>query len=183
MFSVLFAMTALGVILLHHTPGFQWADLRRGLDRINWRFAILFGALTTLACLGVILMLNPDQLFNIARARPLMLGVILLFYPLLSALPQELIFRPLFFRRYGTILPAGSAAIVLNAALFSMAHLMYWSWVVAVMTFFGGLAFAHAYERRGNFAQAVLLHAIAGNLIFTFGLGIYFYSGNVVRPF
>jgi hypothetical protein len=29
----------------------------------------------------------------------------------------------------------------------------------------------------------VLMHSIAGAILFTLGLGIYFYSGNVVRPF
>ncbi len=51
------------------------------------------------------------------------------------------------------------------------------------MTFFGGLAFAWAYEIRRSFPLAVLLHAVAGNLVFLTGLGLYFYSGNVVRPF
>ena len=69
------------------------------------------------------------------------------------------------------------------ATLFSLAHLMYWSWIVAVMTFAGGLLFTWAYRKRGSFFYAVLLHAIAGNIIFAAGLGIYFYSGNVQRPF
>ena len=75
------------------------------------------------------------------------------------------------------------AFYLLNASLFSLAHLMYWSWIVAIMTFGGGLLFTWAYRRRGSFFYAVLLHAIAGNIIFAAGLGIYFYSGNVQRPF
>ncbi len=47
--------------------------------------------------------------------------MILLFYPVLSALPQEIVFRPLFFRRYGAILPDAHAGIVVNAALFPCA--------------------------------------------------------------
>ena len=74
-------------------------------------------------------------------------------------------------------------APALNAALFSFAHLMYWSGVVALMTFAGGLVFAWAYVRRGSFALAVVLHSVAGVILFAAGLGIYFYSGNVVRPF
>ena len=74
-------------------------------------------------------------------------------------------------------------ALVLNAALFSLAHLMYWSWVVALMTFSGGLVFAWVYERRGNFAETVVLHSVAGVIVFALGLGVFFYSGNVQRPF
>ena len=93
-------------------------------------------------------------------------------------------FRPLFFRRYGSLLPDGRVApIVLNAAIFSFAHLMYWSWVVAAMTFAGGLAFAWSYRVRGNFPEAVVSHSVAGIIVFVLGLGVFFYSGNVERPF
>jgi uncharacterized protein len=60
---------------------------------------------------------------------------------------------------------------------------MFWNWIVLAMTFCGGLAFSWAYEARRSFPLAVLLHAIAGWVLFTVGLGVYFYSGNVVRPF
>ena len=54
--------------------------------------------------------------------------------------------------------------------------------VVAVMTFVGGLIFARLYQQRG-FPAAWVAHAIAGNMLFTVGMGHYFWSGNVVRPF
>ena len=52
-------------------------------------------------------------------------------YPLVSALPQELVFRVLFFRRYArhSATVAVRRLLVLNAAVFSYAHLMYWSWI------------------------------------------------------
>ena len=54
--------------------------------------------LPTLAVLaaGLVLLstLRPEALFGVARQRPEFLLVIWFFYPLLSALPQELIFRP-----------------------------------------------------------------------------------------
>ncbi|MFD2440089.1 hypothetical protein ACFSS8_08385 [Paracoccus kondratievae] len=46
----------------------------------------------------------------------------------------------------------------------------------------GGWVFAYAYVRRG-FPAAWVLHAVAGNVLFAVGMGVYFYSGNVVRPF
>jgi len=118
-----------------------------------------------------------------ATANPGFLVLILIFYPILSALPQELVFRVLWYHRYAPILPGGWPGIILNAAVFSLAHLMYWSGIVAVMTFVGGLAFAWAYQRRGSFPMAVVMHALAGQIVFALGLGMFFYSGNVVRPF
>jgi membrane protease YdiL (CAAX protease family) len=181
MFTALFAATGVGLVLLHLTPGFRWGDLARGA--VDWRAVAVFGAVTLATAFAVSWVTTGGQPFRFAANNPLLLLMILGLYPVLSALPQELVFRALFFRRYGAILPGGGAGLVLNAALFSMAHLMYWSGIVAAMTFFGGLAFAWAYERRGSFAMAVVMHALAGQIVFALGLGMFFYSGNVARPF
>ncbi|MDV4145187.1 CPBP family intramembrane glutamic endopeptidase [Shimia sp. FJ5] len=183
MFSALFALTALGLVLLHATDGFHWRELRQGNGAISLRFLAVFAVSVFLTCLAVVYAFEPASAFSLLQYEPMLLLMILLLYPVLSALPQEIVFRPLFFRRYGAILPEGHHGIILNAAIFSLAHLMYWNWVVAAMTFSGGLVFAWAYEIRRSFPLAVLLHAVAGNLVFLTGLGIYFYSGNVVRPF
>lgn len=184
MFPMLFAMTALGVGLLHLTTSFRWRDLLAGMDRILWAKVWGIGALVLVFGAALLWITRPEALFMIARAEPVLLLMILLLYPLVSALPQEIVYRALFFRRYQPILPRDPRmGMLLNAGLFSMAHLMYWSWIVGFMTFLGGLAFAWAYEVRRSFPMAVLLHAAAGNAIFLVGLGLYFYSGNVVRPF
>lgn len=183
MFPSLFTFTAIGILLLHFTPGFAWAELRYNWLNWSWRELAIFSVAMTAFCTLVVMTMRPDAAFRMLLYRPEFLAVIWIGYPLLSALPQELLFRSLFFRRYHAILPNGRAAYLLNASLFSMAHLMYWSWIVAIMTFGGGLLFTWAYRKRGSFFYAVLLHAIAGNIIFAAGLGIYFYSGNVQRPF
>ncbi len=183
MFPSLFTFTAIGIVLLHYTPGFAWAELRYNPYNWSWTEVAIFAILMTGLCVAVVMIARPEAAFFLLRERPQMLLVIWMFYPIVSALPQELLFRSLFFRRYHAILPGERAAYLLNAALFSLAHLMYWSWIVAIMTFAGGLLFTWAYRRRGSFFYAVLLHAIAGNIIFAVGLGIYFYSGNVQRPF
>ncbi|MES0863054.1 CPBP family intramembrane glutamic endopeptidase [Ruegeria sp. SCPT10] len=183
MFPALFAFTGLGILLLHATPGFRWAELRYGWANWSLRELALFAGATAAFCIALIYVTRPDAAFALLRYRPELLAFIWVGYPLLSALPQELLFRPLFFRRYHALLPEGRRADLLNAAIFSFAHLMYWSWIVAIMTFVGGLFFSWAYRKRGSFFYAVLLHAIAGNIIFAVGLGVYFYSGNVQRPF
>ena len=180
MFPALFAGTALGLWLLHRTAGFRWRDLSRG--RIDPAVVAVFVAVTIIVALSVAMATSGDPL-RFATANPGFLVLILVFYPILSALPQELMFRALWFRRYAGILPGGWPGIVLNAAVFSLAHLMYWSGIVAAMTFAGGLAFAWAYQRRGSFAMAVLMHALAGQIVFALGLGMFFYAGNVMRPF
>lgn len=180
LFPALFAFSVIGLLLLARTSGFRWRELVTG--RLPWRPIILFALVTALASGAVIAATRPEAAFLLPLERPLVFLMIVCLYPILSALPQELIFRPLFFRRYGALLPEGRGALLLNAAIFSFAHLMYWSLTVAVMTFAGGVFFAQAYLRHG-FPLAFVLHAVAGWIIFGFGLGVYFYSGNVVRPF
>jgi membrane protease YdiL (CAAX protease family) len=182
MFPVLFGFTLVGLWLLSRTPGFRWSELKRGWEAVNWPVVLGFAAVTLTVSVAVVWLTAPEAAFRLLREQPYLLGMIVLFYPFLSALPQELIFRPLFFRRYGGLLPAG-ALMVANAALFSLAHLMYWSAVVAAMTFAGGLVFAWAYRQRRSFPLAVVLHSVSGWVIFTAGLGVFFYSGNVQRPF
>ena len=184
LFQVLFAVTALGLLLLHRTPGFEWSDLTRGAGRIGWGRVAVFVLVTAAASLAVVQATAPEARFALLTRAPWLMAMIAALYPFLSALPQEIVFRPLFFRRYGPILPASvPAQIALNAAVFALAHLMYWNAVVAAMTFAGGLVFAHAYRVRRNFPEAVVMHALAGIVIFAAGLGVFFYSGNVVRPF
>lgn len=183
LFPALFAVTAVGLVLLWRTPGFEWRALLRGWDRIDWRFVGLFASATVAVAAAAVVMLAPESAFGLLRANPAIMLLIALLYPPLSALPQEIVFRALFFGRYGAILPPLGPAIVLNAALFSLAHLMYWHWLVAAMTFAGGLVFAWSYEAKRNFPMAFVMHALAGVIVFVMGLGVFFYSGNVQRPF
>lgn len=183
MFTFLFLFTIVGIVLLHRTQGFTWVGLVRHALPMDWRVIVGFTIFAALGCWATIQITAPQAWLLLPRVSPELWLLIMLLYPVFSALPQELVFRPLFFRRYGVLLPARNIAIVLNAMLFSLAHLMYWSWTVAILTFVAGLFFAWAYEVRRDFALAALLHAIAGNMVFTAGLGVYFYSGNVVRPF
>lgn len=182
MFSALFALTIVGLILLWRTGRFDWHSLIRGWGRVNWPFAVIFTL--SVAALGYTIMrlTNPDYILNLTGPRIRFLFLIWVLYPILSALPQELIFRPLFFHRFGSLFPNPRLATLINAGIFSFAHLMYWSVVVVVLTFLGGLIFARAYQRDG-FPSVWLLHGLAGNALFAVGMGYYFWSGNVVRPF
>ncbi|MCA0043340.1 CPBP family intramembrane glutamic endopeptidase [Celeribacter litoreus] len=183
MFTVLALSTCLGIVLLHLTPGFQWRELLQGRRRIPVKLILGVGGATALVSWGILSVTEPAAIFALLRSNPALWLTIMLLYPLVSALPQEVVFRPLFFRRYESILPHKPVALTLNAALFSLAHLLYWNWAVALMTFGGGIVFAWAYEVRRSFPLAVILHSVAGNVLFTFGMGMFFYSGNVVRPF
>ncbi len=177
MFPALWIWTFIGLILLHFTSGFAWRQLLDWPADKGWLRIAFMGFMVLAISIGFTLCLMPERLFDLPMKRPRIWLMVVLLYPLLSALPQELMFRALYFERYRDILP-NWGLMTINAALFSFAHLIYASPVVFFMTFLGGLIFARAYLR-GEFVLTTLLHSIAGNMIFTSGLGYLFYSGNV----
>jgi membrane protease YdiL (CAAX protease family) len=179
--AVLSAVTAAAVWLLALTPGFRWRELAQGWTRVDWRLVAGVALLTALACALLVWWLVPGQALWLPRRSTGLWLAILALYPFLSALPQELIFRVLFFRRYGRLFGDRGVAVVVSAAVFAFAHLMFWNWVALALTFAGGLIFAGGYLGRGGFAAAVALHAVCGWILFTSGLGSFFYHGAVDR--
>jgi len=173
-YPVLIGGGVLGAILLHITNGFQWRQLWQGPIRWAW---VLWVSLATLAVsLLLCWWILPDRVLFLPLNVPHFLPVLAVGYTFILALPQEIIYRALFFERYGHLFPDERIAILVNAAIFSFGHLMYWHWVVMVMTFFGGIIFAWCYLR-GSFKEAWLVHAGAGLMVFFSGLGWLFYHG------
>lgn len=182
LFPTLLGATTLGAILLARTPGFAWRELLRGWRGLDWRHVARVAAGTAAVAALLVALLVPEEALGLPRRMTGLWLMILLLYPLLSALPQELLFRPLFFRRYGGLFPEPRVAILVNALVFGLAHLMYWNWVAVGLTVAGGAIFADGYLRRGGFAMAVVLHAVCGAIVFTSGLGAFFYHGAIPQP-
>jgi len=178
LWRVLPAVTLLAVLLLALTPGFAWRQLAQG--GIGWGEVALAGAATAAVAGLLVWLLLPGQALALPRRAPGLWLTILALYPLLSALPQELVYRTLFFRRYGGLFADRRVALAANALAFGLAHLMFWNWVALGLTVVGGAVFARGYLRRG-FAHAVVLHAVAGGIVFTSGLGVLFFHGAVGR--
>lgn len=176
---VFLGVVLVGVALLAATPDFRWRELGQGWRNLDWREIGLVAALTAVASLVFVLWLVPDALFRLPRRAPGFWLILIVLYPLLSALPQEVVFRALYFRRYGALFPDMRVAMLVNGGLFALAHLLFWSPVTLAMTFAGGVLFARSYLGRGGFPQAVVMHAICGLIVFTVGLGVFFYHGAI----
>lgn len=179
LFPVLIGFTIVAMILLAMTPGFSARELLHGPVLQEWRLIALFGVGCLILTFGLAQVLVPERYLEMPRHRPELWLMILALYPFLSALPQELIFRPLFFRRYGKLFSNDRMALAANSAAFGMAHLFYMNPVTIALTCLGGLIFGWVYLRHGSVLLAILLHALAGQLVFTSGLGIYFYHGAI----
>lgn len=179
LFPVLLALTAVAAFLLHRTPGFRWGELLEGGFLVHWRILAGVTAVAAAATFGLVLLVRPEGLLSLPLHRPGLWLMIMVFYPFVSALPQELIFRALFFRRYAPLFGDGRLAVATNALAFGYGHLFYQNWIAIGASFAAGAVIGWAYWRTRSFPLAWALHAIGGMLVFTSGLGIFFYSGAV----
>jgi hypothetical protein len=147
-------------------------DFKREMISLGLRFGIL-APLVTLATWLVF----PDLFLSLPRDRPAFWAVILVLYPLLSVWPQEMLYRSLLFYRYAAIFPSDRALITASAVAFGFAHVIFLNWIAIAMTAAGGLLFAWDYARHRSLRLTCIEHSLYGCLIFTIGLGRFFYTG------
>ncbi|MBU4565965.1 MAG: CPBP family intramembrane metalloprotease [Desulfarculus sp.] len=103
--------------------------------------------------------------------------LLLLLYPILAAYPQEVVFRGFFFQRYRPLFPDPRVMILASGVSFGLAHVFYGNWVAPVIAGLGGLLFGYRYLRSKSLVAVGMEHGLWGNLLYTLGLGWFFYSG------
>lgn len=113
----------------------------------------------------------PQHLFYVPLAKPVMFFGILLIYSLFSVWPQEILYRTFFFLRYGDYFKSKPLLIIVNATLFSLAHIFFRNSLVLVLTFLGGLLFGLTYLKFKSTTLVTIEHAVYGNWLFTIGMG------------
>ncbi len=147
---------------------------RRELARIGFQVA-LGAVLLTLYVLSV----HPESLFHLPREHPWTWALILGLYPLLSVLPQELLFRAFFFHRYRPLWSGTVPPVLVSALVFGLAHIVYGSGLAVALATIGGVFFSWTFARTGSLLLVVVEHSIYGALLFTLGLGGHFGLGNL----
>lgn len=181
--GVLFVATAFVVVWLLRRRNFDrrlfWQGLNvRGewkqLKRILLRFAVC-GAMIA----ALVLFIYPQNFFDMPRERPHIWAMIMIFYPLLSVYPQELIYRTFFFERYRHLFPSMLITVLASAAAFALVHIIFQNPLAVLLTLIGGAFFAETYARTRSLRLVWLEHALYGCLIFTIGLGQFFYHARV----
>ena len=103
--------------------------------------------------------------------------LLLLLYPVLSVIPQELIFRTYFFHRYKHIMPNKGVRIIVSATVFALAHIVYANLIAVGLAFLGGLLFSYTYAQSRSTFVCVIEHSLWGIWMFTLGVGSYLDSG------
>jgi len=155
-------------------PQIGWPGEKSELRRLGLRALGVTAALVSLVLLWV-----PQRLFDFPRERTVLWLAVVVLYPLLSVYPQELICRRWFFDRYALLFGEGRIMVAASALSFGWLHIVFKNPVAVALASVGGWLFAETYRRNRSLRLVCLEHALYGDLIFTIGLGAFFYHGAV----
>ena len=111
--------------------------------------------------------------------RPGLWAVILVLYPVVSVYPQELVYRVWFFHRYRPALGGEGPALLASALAFGWVHVIFGNGLAVGLAAAGGLLLAETYRRTRSLTLVSVEHALYGQLVFTVGLGEFFYHGRL----
>ena len=175
--AILAAVAGGAVLVLQREPDFMLASLWAGPLRGEWRGLLLRSAVAGLVIAALVLWLAPARLLALPQERPSrwLLGLVL--YPFLSAWPQEVLYRAFFFRRYAVLFGTPGALVVGSGVAFALLHLVYPNPVAPLLSLPAGLILAWRYGRHGRLGPVWLEHVLYGLLLFSLGLGQFFYDG------
>lgn len=121
---------------------------------------------------------HPALFLELPRNRPETYQRIMLLYPLMSVIAQELVYRTFFFHRYGLLFGrAWWLAIILNGILFGIGHIVIGTPLAIYGTMATGVLFAWRYAVTRSYWAVFIEHTLWGWLVFTVGLARYFFTG------
>lgn len=153
--------------------------LPSAINRANLRPLLLRFLLCAVLLTAATAIFSPTKLFEFVRHNPNIWALVMVLYPLLSVVPQEIIFRRYVFARFGGLFSNPVHIILLSGLGFAFAHIAFNNWVAPLLCAIGGVLFAQTYHKTRSLALVCLEHALYGDLIFTLGLGRYFYHGAI----
>jgi uncharacterized protein len=179
LFLALLPVFVIAVIILLADPTFRLrTELSRGfsgrqLMSILAVFALAGGAVTYWVWL-----IHPHWYLEFPKARPELWARIMLMYPFASVAVQELVYRTFYFHRYGALFGRSRwLGILLNGALFGFGHIVIGTQFAILGTLLTGTLFAMRYAATRSFWAVFLEHTLWGWLVFTVGLGRFFFTG------
>ena len=165
---IMMVMLSSTAILLSATKSFHWADLLPVDFWSEWRLMAGCGAVFALIAFVVTSIYWPSRLFS----APPEIAMMLLAFPFVTALPMELVYRALLFRRYGHLIRGEATAIVLGAGATALGYTVLSGGVGGIVFGFAlGGVLGWAYLRTGNFLVSIILHWAAVASLYLIGPG------------
>lgn len=142
------------------------------IKKVLLRFGIIAPILSAFTWLA-----SPDWFLSFPRERPGLWIMVMVLYPVLSVVPQEMIYRAFIYRRYAPLFGPRAGYIFASALAFGFMHIIFVNIFAVVLSAAGGFLFAWNYAGSRSLALVSLEHALYGCLIFTVGLGRFFFTG------
>jgi membrane protease YdiL (CAAX protease family) len=174
-------LPVLAVVLLILALDRTFSLKREAATGFGWRTFLSIVVVFAVGTAGIAAWLlehHPHWLLEMPRNRPEVWLTILAIYPFASVATQEIIYRTFFFHRYGPLFGDWrGTAIALNGVLFGFAHIVIGQPFAVIATTLTGLLFAARYAETRSFWAVFLEHTLWGAMVFTIGLGRYFFTG------
>ena len=145
----------------------------------EWRRIFLIYALAVPSLIAVLWLAKPDAMFWLVRRNPKIWLLVMFAYPIVSVMPQELVYRVFFFERYQPLFGSQIGIVIASAAAFSFGHIVFHNWPAMALTLIGGTLFARTYQRSRSLLIVAVEHALYGCAIFTIGYGEFFLEGTL----
>lgn len=180
--SVLLLPVLVALILyFRKQKDFHFRDLfRLNISKQIWLKQLLVLTGAGILLLFYVLLFEPENVFYLPKRNPAIWLAMLGFYPVFSALGQEVVYRKFLFMQYHPLFQNKWMLIFASAVSFSFVHIVYFSVLSLVLTFIAGIYLAWIYEKTNSVLFTSILHGILGFLIFTVGLGQHFWL-NMMR--
>lgn len=171
---VLLSITSYSLYRLYQDGYFHTERLWRleAIMGVGPRLLAFFTA-SAIALLAITWLFLPERLFSFANEKPFDWAFLMILYPFLSALPQEIVFRVFFFHRYQNLM-SESSLIIFSTLLFGYMHIVYFNLPSVLLSTIGGYIFTLTWVKTRSLFCIALEHTLYGSVIFTIGLGKYF---------
>jgi membrane protease YdiL (CAAX protease family) len=175
---VLLVLAVASVLYLRRQPDFDRHDLWRPAPlRPALPSMLALWSLAAVVAVAGIYLYSPPMLADLPRQQTLLWLAVVVGYPVFSVYPQELVFRAFLLHRYAPLFRTPRRLAAASAAAFGFAHILFGNVLAVALTLVGGWLFARRYQRTRSLLTVCVEHAGYGLLIFTVGLGRYFYHG------
>jgi len=170
-FLTLYLVSILSLVILYFDKTFLFTSLKK---KIDWKFVIIFSVIFFFLGFFYVLLVDENLLFIFPKTNFKLWLIVIFIYPFLSVIPQELVYRVFFFQRYFPNINRFYFPMFLNLVVFAYGHLVFSNMHAIIITAIVSPIFTYAYLKK-SFLTCVILHTLGGQIIFTLGLGKYFF--------
>tara|TARA_B100001029_G_C14949675_1_gene388018 strand:- start:165 stop:767 length:603 start_codon:yes stop_codon:yes gene_type:complete len=171
-FLVLYIIFFYTIYVLKKKSDFSFSTL---IKKVDWDYCFLFFFIFLILGYFYTKAIEGNLLFEFPKNNFYLWLFVMFAYPFLSVIPQEIIYRVFFFYRYNCLFnKKKSYLILMNIIVFSYGHIVFQNFHAVFITAVASPLFAYAYLKK-SFITCIVIHSIGGQIIFTFGLGKYFY--------